>query len=319
MTGSAIALPLLGAGTATAADAATWDRVAECESGGMWSADLGNGFYGGLQMSQETWESHGGLAHAARPDLASRSQQIAVAEKVYAAGGAAAWQTCAPIAGLGEDDASRNPAPSPSAGDTDGEPATSAETPHGERDAAPPTTGSASRDADRSEIEPEAPEKTDAADARASASTTADPEASASGTGKHRGKPAPEEEPATEPSADPSASTGADPAGEAGRDQQPAATGPGLPGDEETAAEGTEGEREGEARTSRGEGAERGSVGTDPGAYTVQPGDNLTAIAQERELDGGWTALYEANKDTVGTDPDLILPGQDLQLTEDQK
>ncbi|WP_237527085.1 transglycosylase family protein, partial [Streptomyces sp. SID2119] len=52
VTGSAIAIPLLGAAGAHAADATTWDRVAECESGGMWSADLGNGYYGGLQFSQ---------------------------------------------------------------------------------------------------------------------------------------------------------------------------------------------------------------------------------------------------------------------------
>lgn len=82
VTGSAIAIPLLGAAGAHAADATTWDRVAECESGGMWSADLGNGFYGGLQFSQDTWKSYGGEAYASRADLASRSQQIAVAEKV---------------------------------------------------------------------------------------------------------------------------------------------------------------------------------------------------------------------------------------------
>ncbi|WP_158685187.1 transglycosylase family protein [Streptomyces pristinaespiralis] len=81
VTGSAIAIPLLGAGSASAADASTWDRVAECESGGAWSADFGNGFYGGLQFSKETWAAYGGTAYAPSADLASRSQQIAVAEK----------------------------------------------------------------------------------------------------------------------------------------------------------------------------------------------------------------------------------------------
>ncbi|WP_301252160.1 transglycosylase family protein, partial [Streptomyces somaliensis] len=100
VTGSAIALPLLGAGTASAADAATWDRVAECETGGMWSADLGNGYYGGLQLSQEDWQAYGGTAYAPRADLATRAQQIAVAEKVLTAEGSTAWETCAPIAGL---------------------------------------------------------------------------------------------------------------------------------------------------------------------------------------------------------------------------
>ncbi|MFJ7998475.1 transglycosylase family protein [Streptomyces sp. NPDC096310] len=100
VAGSAIAIPLLGAGAASAADGSTWDHVAECESGGTWSADLGNGYYGGLQMSQETWDEFGGADYAARPDLASRSQQIAVAEKVFAAQGAQAWSSCAGVSGL---------------------------------------------------------------------------------------------------------------------------------------------------------------------------------------------------------------------------
>ncbi|WP_405985942.1 transglycosylase family protein [Streptomyces sp. NBC_00872] len=100
VTGSAIAIPLFAASGASAADASTWDRVAECESGGMWSADLGNGHYGGLQLSQETWDAFGGGEYAARADLASRSQQIAVAEKVLAAQGVKAWSSCAPVSGL---------------------------------------------------------------------------------------------------------------------------------------------------------------------------------------------------------------------------
>lgn len=103
VTGSAIAIPLLGAAGAHAADATTWDRVAECESGGMWSADLGNGFYGGLQFSQETWKAYGGASYAERADLASRAQQIAVAEKVLEDRGPRAWPSCAVISGLAED------------------------------------------------------------------------------------------------------------------------------------------------------------------------------------------------------------------------
>ncbi|MEU3205422.1 transglycosylase family protein, partial [Streptomyces cyaneofuscatus] len=103
VTGSAIAIPLLGAAGAHAADATTWDRVAECESGGMWSADLGNGYYGGLQFSQETWSAYGGDAFAERADLASRSQQISVAEKVLDDKGPQAWPSCAVISGLAVD------------------------------------------------------------------------------------------------------------------------------------------------------------------------------------------------------------------------
>src|SRR4051794_20203192 len=73
VTGSAIAIPLLGASAANAADGTTWDKVAECESGGSWSADTGNGYYGGLQMPQDYWDKYGGLDYASSPDQASRS------------------------------------------------------------------------------------------------------------------------------------------------------------------------------------------------------------------------------------------------------
>jgi LysM repeat protein len=60
----------------------SWDRIAQCESGGNWSINTGNGYYGGLQFTQQTWASAGGLAYAPRADLATRDQQIAVASKL---------------------------------------------------------------------------------------------------------------------------------------------------------------------------------------------------------------------------------------------
>ena len=71
-----------------------WDAVAQCESGGNWSINTGNGYYGGLQFSESTWVAFGGSAYASRADLATRSEQIAVAEKVLAAQGAGAWPVC---------------------------------------------------------------------------------------------------------------------------------------------------------------------------------------------------------------------------------
>src|SRR5690606_8207079 len=76
VTGSAIAIPLLGASGASAADGETWDRVAEGESGGSWSQNTGNGYYGGLQLTQDDWENYGGLEYARSADQASRNQQI---------------------------------------------------------------------------------------------------------------------------------------------------------------------------------------------------------------------------------------------------
>ncbi|RBY81472.1 resuscitation-promoting factor rpfE [Blastococcus sp. TF02-09] len=71
-----------------------WDAVAQCESGGNWSINTGNGYYGGLQFSAGTWTGHGGGAYAPRADLATREEQIAVAERVLATQGKGAWPTC---------------------------------------------------------------------------------------------------------------------------------------------------------------------------------------------------------------------------------
>ena len=69
-----------------------WDRIAQCESGGNWAINTGNGYYGGLQFNLSTWRSYGG---AGRPDLTSREYQISIAEKVRAAsGGYGAWPVC---------------------------------------------------------------------------------------------------------------------------------------------------------------------------------------------------------------------------------
>jgi hypothetical protein len=71
-----------------------WDAVAMCESGGNWSINTGNGYYGGLQFSSSTWLAFGGGVYAPRADLAAKAQQIAIAEKVLAAQGPGAWPVC---------------------------------------------------------------------------------------------------------------------------------------------------------------------------------------------------------------------------------
>ena len=91
-----------GISTAGSAHAAgsVWDRVAACESGGNWHINTGNGYYGGLQFSRRTWNGFGGQSYASRADLASRSQQIAVAQRVLAVQGPGAWPVCSQRAGL---------------------------------------------------------------------------------------------------------------------------------------------------------------------------------------------------------------------------
>ncbi|WP_306337240.1 transglycosylase family protein [Streptomyces sp. KL118A] len=75
-------------------DKGPWHCLAECESNGRWQTNTGNGFYGGLQFWQPTWEEHGGLKYAPRADLATREEQIKVAERVLRTQGWGAWPVC---------------------------------------------------------------------------------------------------------------------------------------------------------------------------------------------------------------------------------
>ncbi|MFF8554329.1 transglycosylase family protein [Streptomyces sp. NPDC015501] len=102
VAGAAVAVPLMGATNASAASVETWDAVAQCESGGNWSINTGNGYYGGLQFSQSSWAAAGGTQYAARADLASKDQQIATAEKLLDMQGPGAW-ACAGAGGLTND------------------------------------------------------------------------------------------------------------------------------------------------------------------------------------------------------------------------
>jgi uncharacterized protein YabE (DUF348 family) len=73
------------------ANEAMWDRIAECESGGNWSINTGNGYYGGLQFDYSSWLANGGDDFAPRADLASRAEQITVANRYYAKAGLSPW------------------------------------------------------------------------------------------------------------------------------------------------------------------------------------------------------------------------------------
>ena len=77
-----------------------WDQIAQCESGGNWSINVGNGYYGGLQMLGSTWQAYGGAEFAPRADLATREQQIVVAERIKADVGYGAWPACSRRLGL---------------------------------------------------------------------------------------------------------------------------------------------------------------------------------------------------------------------------
>ena len=82
---------------ANAVDGATWDALAQCESGGNWSINTGNGFYGGLQFTQQSWN---GVGMSGSPATASRAQQIEAGERLLAIQGWGAWPACSAKLGL---------------------------------------------------------------------------------------------------------------------------------------------------------------------------------------------------------------------------
>ncbi|MBB1258359.1 transglycosylase family protein [Streptomyces alkaliterrae] len=215
--GAGIALPLIGVSHAQAAPVEVWDKVAACESSGRWQVNTGNGYFGGLQFKQSTWQEFGGTAYARRADLATKEQQIAIAEKVLKGQGPGAWPSCSVRAGLTRDMAQTN--------------------------------GSAVRAA------------RDAS--RAQGGTRADQQPKAKN---------------------------------AERTERTART-------QKTAAPPTAGKRP------SGQEHRDGAAG-----HRVRRGDSLFSIARAHGVSGGWQALYERNRTVVGGDPDLIIPGQRLQV-----
>ncbi|MGW3477072.1 transglycosylase family protein [Streptomyces althioticus] len=284
VTGSAIAIPLLGAGAASAADGETWDRVAECESGGSWSQNTGNGYYGGLQLTQDDWENYGGLEFAPSADAASRNQQITVAERILADQGVGKWRACGLLTGLNQDTASPDvdpgvpsgaeqddtrtggtstPSGSPESGDSSASPSPSATS------GSPDASGEAKSDADAS-ASPSASTTRESGESDKSGRSTGSSvvtESEDGGSGRHRGPSAQED--VTADAGTPSS----------GRHASPSTDTP---------------------------------AGTADDRYTVQDGDSLASIADSLALTGGWTALYVENQQVIGDDPNLILPGQRL-------
>ncbi|MFE4369341.1 transglycosylase family protein [Streptomyces sp. NPDC056835] len=201
--GAGMALPFIAAGTAHAASVDVWEKVAACESTSNWQINTGNGLFGGLQFTQSTWEAYGGGSYAPRADLATRDQQIAVAEKVLKGQGPGAWPACSVRAGL-------------------------------------------TRGGDAPDITPD--QARDAANAP------------------------------------------------------------------RTATQGTSGPIRAKSAPVTREKASPTSVPTQREGYTVARGDSLSEIAVDESVKGGWQRLYEENRRLIGSDPDLIFPGQKLVL-----
>ncbi|PBC78088.1 LysM domain-containing protein [Streptomyces sp. TLI_235] len=241
VAGVGLAMPLLTAGGAHAAPVSIWEKVAQCESGGNWKINTGNGFYGGLQFTARTWKGFGGARYAPLAHQASKSQQIAVAEKVLATQGPGAWPVCSKRAGLTR----------ASAGST-GETRSST----GQGAPSPKFPGRGGFDADSGVYWYQKGDQW---------YWTAHKEIYE-------------------------------------RHLPPVPTEPAEPDDGAAAGEG--------GRTLQA--VPVPALGREP--YTVREGDTLSGIAAALELPGGWDQLYANNREVVGADPDLILPGQQLRL-----
>ncbi|MFE0347808.1 transglycosylase family protein [Streptomyces griseoluteus] len=316
VTTSAIAIPLLGAASANAADGTTWDKVAECESGGSWSADTGNGYYGGLQISQDDWDKYGGTQYAASADQASRSQQISVAEKILADQGTTHWATCALLAGLtsnsGSVDVDTGVSESPSAGQgAPGKDAgASSETPaagassdgsdsSGLGNSSPSSDSSDSSAKETGKPSPSASEKDTAGDAKKGTGASRSDASALPATGHgYQGGGSPSGAPAAED----------DESWEDGGSWSLVDTGD-LGGGRHRGGSAEEGVTGGQHTAGTGRHA-TASLST----YTVRDGDTLGSIADSLDVDGGWEALYSANKQALGADPNHVDPGQTLKV-----
>ncbi|MFJ9537240.1 transglycosylase family protein [Streptomyces sp. NPDC101225] len=302
VTGSAIALPLLAASGASAADGGgTWDKVAQCETGGAWSQNSGDGRYGGLQLTQDDWDAYGGLDYATRPDLASRNQQIAVAQKVLADRGVGAFHTCGLTTGLSkESDAADIDTGVPGGGDDSSGSGSS-----GSSFGLSNSSGTSSSDSSGESS------SSDSSDGSLLDSSSG-PSPSAS-TGKADNSP--------------ESTASASPSGSASRRAPSAAREGGTSpaerakGDDSDNSEQSAGSWSLVDTGALGGGRHRGASADETGAdghaagtYTVRAGDTLASIADSRDVSGGWRALYDENKKAIGDDPNRIAAGQTLRL-----
>ncbi|WP_369271537.1 transglycosylase family protein [Streptomyces sp. R11] len=320
VTGSAIAIPLLGAASASAADGTVWDKVAECESGGSWSTDEGDGRYGGLQLTQGDWEQYGGLDYAPRPDLASRSQQIAVAQEILADQGTKPWGTCAVLNGL-----------TPKNGLVDLDTGVGDDSPSEVSGSSGLLDSSGSSSSSNSSDSSGSSNSSDSTDGPSSSSSSSSESPSASSESPRDSSSSPSSSPSSSAKADSSAKPDASPDAKASQspDSSPVETPDGDNQDNWVQDVGAwslvdtstlTGEAAGSGRH-RGSSADE-SEAADPAAepsgrhasYKVRAGDTLASIADSLDLDGGWRALYDANKGAIGADANDIAPGQTLDV-----
>ncbi|MFD0279851.1 transglycosylase family protein [Kitasatospora sp. NPDC127111] len=283
VAGVGLAMPILTATGASAAPVSTWDAVAQCESGGNWSINTGNGFYGGLQFTSGTWKAYGGTSYAPQANQASKAQQISVAEKVLASQGPGAWPVCSQKAGLSKGGAPAAVDTSADAKPAAQQPVQKPAQPKPVQKPAQPAGPQAQKPAAQQYAQPQAQQQTQApafsghdgwdADAKVywyqndggwywTSHQDIYQQYAGHAAGQAAGRTTGQEAPAAAQSA------------------------PAAPVTQQRS-------------------------GHD---YTVRSGDTLAGIAAAHDVSGGWQTLYDGNRGTVGADPNLILPGQVLNL-----
>ncbi|MEV6947739.1 transglycosylase family protein [Streptomyces sp. NPDC051172] len=305
VTGSAIAIPLFAAGGASAADGTTWDKVAQCETGGSWSENSGNGFYGGLKLTQENWEKYGGLDYAPRADLASRNQQIAVAEKLLDDQGVGAFHTCGLTSGLTKDSGSAAVDTGVLVGGSGSSDSSGASDSTGlSNSSGGASDGSSSSDSSSGSPSSASPSSSVSAtdnstESGTSASPSTSPSKKAAGNSQGSDRSSTDRTKGDDlDNPEPPASTWTL------VDTGTTGTGRHRGASADEAADKTVGKTVDKTKADGGTG----------GAYTVHAGDTLASIADSLGLDGGWRALYAENKKAIGTDPNHIFAGQTLKL-----
>ncbi len=273
---------------AQAATVDTWDRLAECESNGTWDINTGNGFYGGVQFTLTSWQAVGGEGY---PHQASKAEQIKRAEIIQDLQGWGAWPLCSQKLGLTQADAD--------AGDldaTEAAPVAVERTATVQRQSAADETAADQAAAEQAAADQAAAERWAAKQAaadqaaadQAAAEQAAAEQAAADQAAAERW--AAKQVAAEQAAADKAAAQRAAAAEKAAAQKAAAA--------EQAVVAEAEAETETETET-----------------IVVKSGDSLWKLADEYEVEGGWTALYEANKGIV-SDAAVIYVGQELVLPQ---
>ncbi|XNZ01389.1 resuscitation-promoting factor Rpf [Micrococcus luteus] len=285
---------------AQAASVATWDRLAQCESGGNWAINTGNGFYGGVQFHPVTWKALGGTQYAPYAHQATKAQQIEIAEKTLAIQGWGAWPACSAKLGLTAADAAGSSAVQverTSSVDRAAQERAEAEKAAEEKAAAERAEAQRQAAAERAEAQRQAAAERAEAQRQAAAQKAAAERAEAQ-------RQAAAQKAAAERQAEAERQAAAERQAEVER--QAAA-------ERAEAAQKAAADRTAAAEKAAAERAEARRQAAQQDSVVVVAGDSLFSLANKHRIDGGWEALYQANTDII-EDPNLIYVGQELTL-----